>query len=192
MKIKQLLPTICVLFSAFALSASAQSQLPIVLNGFCATTDANGHIISKPLNNGTLLSDFAQANGLTNASGYVLSYHLGGNELGDTIEVINRTNGASAFTVFGLYFGESFGRTSLLSGSHQQLKRIEYIYTDQNSHSLGSALLTDYYYFDANGNTNKTYVLGQMQYLVVPDSTHTNTQVCTANFITLKPFKFNP
>jgi hypothetical protein len=95
------------------------------------------------------------------------------------------------FTLFGLYFGESFGRMALLSGSGQQLRRIEYIYTDQNSHSLGSALLTDYYFLDGNGNTNATYVLGQMQYLLLPDSTRTNTQVCTTSFYTLHPWKFS-
>jgi len=89
-----------------------------------------------------------------------------------------------------LYFGEDFGRTALLSKSGQQMKRLEYIYTDQNSHSLGSALLTDYYFLDNAGNTNRTYVLGQMQYIVTPDAAHTNTQVCTANFTTLRPWKF--
>ena len=190
MKTTRLLPCACLLLPLIAFSARAQSQLPIVINGSCATTDSSGHIISTPINNGTLLRDFARAHGVAGTSGLALAYHLGGNDLGDTIEVINRTNGASVFTLFGLYFGESFGRTALLSGSKRQLKRIEYIYTDQNSHSLGSALLTDYYYFDANGNTNATYVLGQMQYLITPDSTHTNTQVCTASFNTFRPFKF--
>jgi hypothetical protein len=39
---------------------------------------------------------------------------------------------------------------ALLSGSGKQMKRIEYVYTDQDSHSLGSALLlTDYYFLMA-------------------------------------------
>lgn len=192
MKIKRLLESACLLFPLIAFNTQAQNQLQIAISGSCATTDSSGHIIAKPINNGTLLSDFARANGLADTSSLTLAYHLGGNTLGDTIEVINRTNGASVFTLFGLYFGESFGRMALLSGSGRQLKRIEYIYTDQNSHSLGSALLTDYYFLDATGNTNATYVLGQMQYLILPGSTHTNTQVCTASFNTLRPFKFSP
>jgi hypothetical protein len=104
--------------------------------------------------------------------------------------VINRNDGTTLNTLFGLYFGESFGRQSLLSASHRQMKRLEYIYTSQNDHSLGSALLTDYFFLDNNGNTNAIYVLGQMQYIITTDSTHTNAQICSATFTTLKPWKF--
>lgn len=153
--------------------------------------DAQGHIIDQPINNQTLLQKAAAAGGLKDTSGLGLSYHIGGNPLGDTIEVINSTTGATLTTLFGLYFGESFGRQSLLSASHRQMRRIEYVYTDQNGHSLGSALLTDYYFFDSKGNTNATYVLGQMHYLILADATHTNTQVCSASFTTLQPWTFH-
>jgi hypothetical protein len=191
MKIKKLLPVVCVLALVSVTRIEAQNQLLMVFTGQCATTDSTGHIISTPINNKTLLSDYAQANGVTNTSGLGLAYHLGGNELGDTIDVINRTNGATIFTIFGLYFGEDFGRPALLSSSKRQMQRIEYIYTAQNSHSLGSALLTNYFFLNSDGTTNKTYVLGQMQYLVAPDATHTNTQVCTATFTTLRPWTFS-
>lgn len=192
MKIERLLQATGALFLMMTFSAQAQNQLIFVLKGSCATTDSNGHIASKPVNNQTLLTDYAQTHGMgTNISGLALAYHIGGNELGDTIDVINRTNGATVFTLFGLYFGESFGRMALLSSSRQQLRRLEYIYTDQNSHSLGSALLTDYYFLDSNGNTNATYVLGQMQYVTLPDSISANAQICTASFYTTRPWKFS-
>jgi hypothetical protein len=146
--------------------------------------------VSKPLNNKVLLQQAAKAGGTSDISGMALAYHIGGNDLGDTIEVINRTNGTTLATLFGLYFGESFGRQALLSGSHKQMKRLEYIYTDQNDHSLGSALLTDYYFLDSNGNTNRTYVLGQMQYIVTTDANHPHTQVCNATLTTLRPWTF--
>ncbi len=173
-----------------AVNASAQSKLQIVLTGTCSTMDAQGHIISVPINNQTLLQKAAAAGGLKDTSGLGLAYHINGNSLGDTIEVINTNTGATLSTPFGLYFGESFGREALLSASHRQMKRIEYIYTDQNSHSLGSVFLTDYYFFDTSGNTNATYVLGQMQWLILSDSTHANAQVCAASFATLQPWKF--
>jgi hypothetical protein len=190
MKIDKLLLMIGVALT-FAASAVAQNQLQITITGQCATTDDSGRITSKPLNNKSLLSDFAQLNGVTNTSWLALAYHLGGNDLGDTIDVINRTNGGRISTLFGLYFGEDFGRLSLLSGSKRQMQRIEYIYTDQNSHSLGSVVLTNYFYLNSDGSTNKTYILGQMQYLVLPNALHTNTQVCTATFTTLKPWTFS-
>ncbi|HLH57470.1 MAG TPA: hypothetical protein VKY92_28075 [Verrucomicrobiae bacterium] len=177
--------------SLFVLGATAHAQkLQMTLSGSCATLDAQGHIVSQPINNQTLLQAAAAAGGLSDTSTLGLAYHINGNALGDTIEVINRTNGTTLATLYGLYFGESFGRQSLLSASHRQMRRLEYIYTDQNSHSLGSALLTDYFFLDNNGNTNATYVLGQMQWIVTTDSTHTNTLVCNATFTTLKPWPF--
>jgi hypothetical protein len=186
---RQILTLLSGLVVAFGLNAHGQ-QLQILLSGTCNTLDDQGHIVSKPINNQTLIQQAATAGGLNSTAGLALAYHINGNALGDTIDVINRTNGATLTTLFGLYFGESFGRQALLSSSHRQMKRIEYIYTTQNDHSLGSALLTDYFFFDTNGNTNKTYVLGQMQYLITTDATHTNTQVCTACFTTLSPWKF--
>lgn len=174
----------------WAADGYAQDKLQMIISGTCNTYDAQGRIVPQAINNQTLLQQAAQAGGLKDTSGLGLAYHLSGNPLGDTIEVINATNGVTLNTLFGLYFGESFGRESLLSASHRQMKRVEYIYTDQNSHSVGSALLTDYYFLDKNGNTNATYVLGQMQYIIQTDSTHTNAQVCTANFTTLRPWKF--
>lgn len=172
-----------------AIQAMAQNQLQIYITGSCSTLDAQGHIVSTPINNQTLLQAAATAGGIK-VSGLGLAYHINGNDLGDTIDVINRTNGATLTTLYGLYFGESFGRQALLSASHQQMKRIEYIYTTQNDHSLGSALLTDYFVLDSNGNTNITYVLGQMQWLVTTDNTHTNTLVCSASFRTFSPWTF--
>lgn len=173
----------------FGVDARAQ-KLQMLLSGTCATLDGQGHIVSQPINNQTLLQAAATAGGLSDTSTLGLAYHINGNSLGDTIEVINRTTGATLTTLYGLYFGESFGREALLSASHKQMKRVEYIYTDQNSHSLGSALLTDYFFIDANGNTNATYVLGQMQWIVTTDATHPNALICNANFTTLKPWKF--
>jgi hypothetical protein len=186
---KQFLTVVCSTLALSATQAMAQNQLQVAITGSCSTLDAQGHIVSTPINNQTLLQAAATSVGV-NVSGLGLTYHIGGNALGDTIDVINLTNGATLTTLYGLYFGESFGRQALLSASHQQMKRIEYIYTSQNSHSLGSVLLTDYFILDSNGHTNITYVLGQMQWLITTDNTHTNTQVCSASFRTFRPWTF--
>lgn len=186
---KQFLTVLSGTLLAFGVNAHAQ-KLQMTLSGTCATLDGQGHIVSTAINNQTLLQAAATAGGLRDTSTLGLAYHINGNSLGDTIEVINRTTGATLTTLYGLYFGESFGRQALLSSSHRQMRRVEYIYTDQNSHSLGSALLTDYFFLDNSGNTNATYVLGQMQWVVTTDSTHPNTQICNATFTTLTPWKF--
>jgi hypothetical protein len=167
------------------------TKYQMTLSVVCWTTNNSGQIIQQNFGNQTVLRQAANANGVTDFSNWVLAYHLGGNELGDTIEIIDRNTGHTLQTLFGLYFGEDFGRQALLSASTRQLKRIEYVYTDQNSHSLGSALLTQYNYFDNMGHTNKIYVIGQMQYVVTQDAKHPRTQICTANFTTMKPWNFN-
>jgi len=43
---------------------------------------------------------------------------------------------------------------------------------------------------NAAGRTNKTVVLGQMQYIVVPDATHYGVKICSANFTTTRPWTF--
>src|ERR1043166_7477145 len=189
MNIKILL-TCGALLAGFASAGFGQNKFQFVFTGTCWTTNASGQIVPKPITNATLLGDFAAANGIANTAWLTLAYHLKGNELGDAIEVINRTNGASVGTIFGLYFGEDFGRQALLSGSGKQLRRIEYVYTDQNSHSLGSALLTDYYFFDNAGNATNTVIRVQMQYLIVPDAKHSNLRVCSGSFTTTRPWKF--
>jgi hypothetical protein len=170
----------------------AQNQLQLTISGTSSTTDSDGKIVSTSINNQSLLKSFAATKGVNDLTNLALAYHIHGNELGDTIDVINRKSGATVYTMFGLYFGEDFGRTALLSRSGRQLRRLEYVYTEQNSHSLGSVLLTNYYFLDENGSTNATAVLGQMQYIVTPDANHTNTQVCTAKFLAWKPWTFSP
>jgi len=187
---KKTLLTIALVLLASAAAALAQSKFQFVFTGTSFTTNSAGKIVPVPITNTTLINDFAALNGVKNTSWLSLAYHVGGNDLGDTIDVINRTNGATVGTLFGLYFGEDFGRMGLLSRSGKQMKRIEYVYTDQNSHSLGSALLTDYYFFDNQGNTNNIVILGQMQYIIVPDATHPKMQVCSGSFTTTRPWKF--
>lgn len=175
-----------------AISGFAQPKFyQMVISGTSWTTNSQGVIVPTAVNNRTILQELGQRGGVTDTSSWILAYHIHGNDLGDTIEVIDTKTGGSLTTVFGLYFGEdaSLGRMGLLSGSHRQMKRVEYVYTDQSSHSLGSALLTNYNWFDSNGNLIKTAVLGQMQWIVTQDGTHDRVKVCSASFTTTKPWR---
>jgi hypothetical protein len=172
------------LLSCQTVWAQAQDQYHIAFKGTRATTDNSGKIVSAYIDNATLVQEFAKVNGIHDTSWLGMAYHFGGNALGDTIEIVNRTNGTPVYSVFGLYFGEDFGRPFLVSASRRQSQRLEYIYTDQNSQSLGSALLTTYYFLDSNGKTNNRVVLGSVQYVVAPTTLHTNTQACSGTFTT--------
>lgn len=168
--------------------ASAQ-MLQFTFTGVCATLDASGKPVGRVINNQTLLKDFALVNG-TSTHGLTLVYHIAGNDLGDTIDAINGTNGTVMGTVFGLFFGEDFGRMALESADNTAGRRIEYIYTSQNSHSLGSAMISTRHFLDSSGNTNSTSIYGTMQYLVTTDALHPAVQVCNGNFVTGKVLKF--
>jgi hypothetical protein len=179
-----------------SLGANAQNAprlYTIKIAGTGYTTDSEGRIKPHPINNLTLLREAARA-GNTDISWLGLAYHVKATDLGDTIEVIDRRNGHAVKTLFGLYFGEdtSLGRTGLVSGSARQIKRIEYVYTEQNSHSMGSALITTYNYTESNGSTNNIMNFGTLQYIINPDATHSNTEVRTASFTTGAPWHFAP
>jgi hypothetical protein len=176
-------------------TTSAQQLYQVVITGTSSTTDNTGKIVSRTSNNQTLLQEFAKNQGATDISFLALAYHMkaaGDSAVGDTIDVINRTNGTYYATLIGFYFGEdpALGRTQLLSGSNRQQRRIEYIYTSQNSHSMGSALITNYYWFDTQGHTNNVMAFGTMQWIANPDAVSTNTRVYTTSFTTVKPLKF--
>jgi hypothetical protein len=168
---------------------AAERQLQVAFSGTASTTDPNGRILTTPLDNRTLLRDFATTHGLSSTAGLGLAYQIGGNELGDTIDIINVNNGQRLYTLFGFYFGNDFGRRTLFSSSRRQSKRIEYVYTDQNAHSVGSALLTTYYFYDTTGNTNRMAVLGQMHYMKLGDATSTNVVICTGSFSAIRPWR---
>ncbi len=193
MKINRLLSVTAVL-GLLCVAGQARAQLPdkyqIVISGISWTTNSAGQIVAEKLNNATLLQHIAQVNGTKDYSWWTLAYHIGGNDLGDTIDIINRTNGTTLQTLVGLYFGEAFERSALISASKRQMKRIEYVYTDQSPHSIGSSLMTTYYFFNSQGQTNNAVTLGQMQWLVVPDNNNPKMRVNSASFTTTRPFKF--
>lgn len=190
MKIRPILYAIPAIVLLCQATSPAQVLYQVVFNGTSSTTDSTGKIVTRTTNNQTLLQDFAKNQGVTDISYLALAFHMkmpGESSLGDTIDVINRTNGTFYATLIGFYFGEdsSLGRSGLISGSHRQQRRVEYIYTDQNSHSMGSALITNYYWLDAQGNTNNAMAFGQMQWVINPDSVSSNTRICTGNFTTV-------
>ena len=176
--------SIALVFSA--LNTRAQSELSLTFRGTCLQTNAAGKIVTSRISNQTLLSEAAQAGGRTDTKGLALVYHIQGSSFGDTIDVVATTNGAVLRTVFGLYFGDDqgLGRYALTNGPGTEVHRIDYIYTDQSSHSLGASL-TVKKYLTTPGGAVRTSISGQMEWLVTPDGTN-GTKVCSGTFVTGK------
>src|SRR4051812_30250175 len=94
-----------------ATNASAQYMFKFVFKGMSYQKDATGNIVGVPITDQTLVQDRAAAGGV-DPSTLAIVYHVGGDEKGDTVEVINSSSGAVAVFEFGFWFGSdaSLGR----------------------------------------------------------------------------------
>ncbi len=194
MKNKKLL---AVAFSGLILSVSstfAQYEFRWTFRGTCYQTNGTGNVIATPITEQTLLQDAAQQGGITDLSTLAIVYHLHGNDLGDTIEVVNAGNGATLFTPFGLFFGDdaSLGRSAITNSTSTEIRRLDYVYTlntstytSPNSHSMGAAFTTKRFLTDTNGNVHSSFE-GPISWIVNPQNGQ-GTKVCSGAYTTGQP-----
>ncbi len=170
--------------------AQGNYMFRITLRGTCYQTNANGQVVATPISESSLLQDAAAAGGITDTKTLALVYHVQGSGFGDTIDVVYASNGSVATTLYGLFFGDdtvqSLGRTALTNSPGNEVRRLDYIYTTQNTHSMGACFTTKRYLTDGKGNV-RTTIDGEMQWIVNPVG-GTGTKVCKARFTTTKPF----
>ena len=172
---------------------SALAQTPFLfrmtLRGTCYQTNSTGQVVATPITEQTLLQDAAAAGGLDWRS-LALVYHVQGSGFGDTIDVVNAATGQIGTTLYGLFFGDNsnqdLGRTALTNIVGSEVRRLDYIYTTQNSHSMGACFTTKRFQGDNKGNIRASFE-GQMHWIVNPVG-NAGTRVCTASFNTTKPF----
>ena len=106
--------------------------------------------------------------------------------MGDTIDLVNAQNGEVYASIIGFYFGEAFGRTAITNASGAQVKRLDYLYTRQNSHSLGSAVVVK---TEPVGSGSPGLKLtAQMQWITTPDGTEVS-RILTGTLRTTGVFK---
>jgi hypothetical protein len=162
------------------LSVSAQFEFQVIFRGASYQTNGNGQVFSTLVTEQTILQDAAQAGGITDLSTLALVYHVQGSSFGDTIDVVNATNGIAYKTVFGFFFGDdpSLNRVAITNSPGTQVMRVDYIYTDQNSHSMGAAFVTKMY---NSGGQSLTSITGRMQWIVNPIPP-AGTKVCYGSF----------
>jgi hypothetical protein len=186
------LAALVVAFLLSQFSALAQYEFLITVRGTSYQPNSAGNIVAVPITETTLLQDAAAAGGITDLKSLALVYHVGGSSFGDTIDVVNATNGVPYTTLFGLFFGDdiSLGRTALTNSVGTEVRRVDYIYTSQNSHSMGAGFVSKRYLTDAGGNV-RTTIDAQMQWIVNPQGAD-GTKVCTASFTTTRLFTGAP
>ncbi len=156
-------------------------------------TNASGNIVGTPITDQTFLQDRARQGNITDLSTIAIAYHINGNSLGDTVEIISSTNGQLMASQFGLYFGSdaALGRTAVTNALQTAQKRVDYIYTGNNStytfddsHSVGVAM-TSKSVVTSNGTTNAV-ISGVMSWGVAPQGTN-GPILCIGSFSLGRP-----
>lgn len=151
-------------FSAVATNVQAQTTMyEFFFQGTRFQTNGAGLIKPYPVTEKTLLKEIAAAANVPNPSYMRMVYHVGGSELGDQVQIINSTNGVVLDNVFGLFFGQSFARVGLTNKLGSDVRRIDYVYTKQDSHSMGAAFVTRS--FIKTNNVTRLSVKGDIEWV---------------------------
>ena len=176
-------------FSDVCVVGQGAVQVQISFKGTAYQTNTTGNIVATPITDQTLLQDRAAMGGITDLSTLAIVYHIAGDEKGDTVEIVNSSNGQKLAFEFGFWFGDdpTLGRSSLTNATKTEVRRVDYIYTLENStytflnsHSMGAAFVTKRFVTDTGGNVRPT-IEGTMQWTVNPQSNR-STIVCVGSF----------
>lgn len=179
-----------VIFAPLLSRAQSPFLFQMTFRGSCYQTNATGTMVATPITEMSLVQDAAAAGGV-DWKAFALVYHVQGSGFGDTIDVVDANTGQVAVTLYGLFFGDNanqdLGRTALTNSVGTEVRRLDYIYTSQNSHSMGACFTTKRFQGDGRGNL-RTTITGQMSWIVNPVG-GAGTKICTATFTTTRPFR---
>lgn len=179
---------VCALAILNPSNSLAQGKFQITFRGYSAQTNSNGLFVTRSINDKTWVKDIAKTADVTDLSTLMVVYHVQGSSFGDTIDVINPKTGVVLDTLFGFYFGESFGRMAMTNAPGNSVKRLDYIYTKQNDHSFGDALVTKTTITNKTGAV-RTTIQGTMNYIITPDG-NGGLRICNGTFSTGKELFF--
>jgi hypothetical protein len=170
------------------------SEYQFVFYGTAYQTNAAGTMVATRITQETLLKSRAAQGNLTNLNSLAMVYHIDGNELGDTVEIVS-TNGTYVTTEFGFYFGadSALGRTAVGTANTSGERRVDPIYTFDNSEytysnsdSVGAAFTYKRFMKGARGVTN-AIIEGSMSWEVIPTGTNTSPVLCIGTFTLGRP-----
>ena len=195
MKTVKLLRAFIIALFLSAVAADAQTMFKFVFKGTAYQKDGNGNIVGIPLTDQTMLADRA-ARGGVNPNTLAMVYHYGGDDKGDTVEIVSATTGVKQAFQFGFWFGDdrtmSLGRSMVTNSARTEIRSVEQLftlenstYTQQNGHGVGCVFLTRRFVRDTNGVTHYTFE-GPLQWMVAPEGTN-STKICSGTFIATQP-----
>jgi hypothetical protein len=191
MKTKTILATAACAMTVLGRNVQAQTyqEYQFIFSGTAYKTNALGNIVGTHITEQTLLADRAKQGNITDLSTISMVYHINGNSLGDTVEVISNATRQTLTTEFGFYFGSdgALGRTAVTNLLQMQERRVDYIYTFDsstytyaNSDSVGAAFT--YKDFVKAGSKTNAIISGTMSWDAIPTEPNAGPVVCTGTF----------
>jgi hypothetical protein len=168
-----------IIFSALlavAISGRGQTVFQVSFRGTSETTNADsGAIVSRPINNQSLVRDAMAATGIiSNAAPLTVAYVQNASSdpgaPGDFIEVINKTNGATVYTNLQFMYGAGFG-TVLTNADGSRLVTSAEVFPLPlaSGNSLGTATI------NVHNTAKRTSIMGSFNYTVLLTPTNTPT-----------------
>jgi hypothetical protein len=181
---KVLVSTLLGLLFSFSIANAQLEEERLLLNfqATCRTTNEFGELVVKKMNTRSLIRECAVAHGITNINAFNLIYHLRGDERGDVIEVVYKTNGVVLCEVFGLFFP-----IDLTRAEGARVDRYAFMFNDQGSESMGNALIRIRPLSNGNGNFLRPMVTGTAHFFLKPEGAET-LRICSGTFQTGKRF----
>lgn len=178
------LKTLVTSLGIFALGTAVMNaqgeMLQVKFEGSCRTTNANGVIVKQPVNNRTLIKDFAQAHNITNLNALALVYDSQGDERGDVIRIVSAKTGEILSDVLALFFS-----IDLTNADGSFIQKEVSVFNNQQSFAIGSGMLKEQL-LNKKGNPDHR-VTGNLQYYLLPPASD-GLRLCTATITTGKPF----
>ena len=169
-------------------TAEAQNLYKIEFKGSCTGLDSAGNQVTQLLNNRAIVREWAARVGATNSAALDIAFHPNaGVGNGDSIDLINKTDGTILISVFPLAFPESTG-----TPDGKTVRRFAYVYDlNHSDFSIGTALMTERISTAKNGSTNRFVVDADMQWYWLPIQTNV-FRICTGKFhVDGKPLRFH-
>jgi hypothetical protein len=193
---KKIIATIAawILLGGFNTRAQTYHEYKFIFSGTAYQTNSAGAIVASHITEQTLLKDRAQQGNISDLNTISLVYHINGNSMGDTIEVVSNATGQTLTTEFSFYFGSdsAYGRTAVTNLLQTQQRRVDYIYTFDNStytYSNGDSVGAAFTYknFVKVGKITNAVINGTMSWDVTPTGTDTKPMVCIGTFSLGRP-----
>jgi hypothetical protein len=167
-----------------ALSGRAESMLKWSFKGVAYETNASGNVTTTVVTDQTILQEKCTLDGVS-TNGLAMVYHLGsGFNYWDSVDIIRLSDGSVVKRdVLGYYFADdaSLGRAAITNATQTENRRLDYIYIDQNNHSMGAAFTTKRV-LGTSPNTHSTFE-GPMMWLELPRPPH-STRIYNGTFTT--------